>query len=667
MKAKRIFAWVLVLLTVVTMLAISGCSGSNSEENVDNSTNSKKILTLNMYIVTDEKTDSDAARQVQMEINKILLPEYKTMLKINYLSENEYWDELEKTKDEVSFYQQNGITVEQAAAGESPKVGYFEEVSKFDSMTFNEVIDYLFEAEDIELEKPQFDIFVVNDYEKYKQMAANGELYPLDEYLASDRKVLKQYIHPTFLTSAKVEGVTYAIPTNHGLEGEFTYFVFNKDLLDKYGYTMEDLSDFTDLGDYLELIKRSEPGVWPISEPCSISGSEIYEDAFISINTSFGSFNGGISSLFMEMKYVDYLKTLRSFTEKAYFPQTKPANAKYAIEVVRTSEVLEREWTENGVTYTSYMYDIPKIGTQEAFKSAMCVSSLCKNPERAIEVITLFNTDSELANLLTYGIEGVNYYYDKQEGYIEMYNDSYVMDTLDTGNTYIKHQFKENLDYVENSKYVNNFLAPSAFLGFNPGFTDPEQASMYDCVLIVSKAAIENIENGADIDAVVLDAQRELRALGYAFGEDGKTLTGVFGKVAKDFEAQKKNTYRISDEIKYYNNGGVPTSTKKDNKTQDFDEFSLEFDGVKLYDLQAVCKKLYVSFDAVELDGQTRYAVADGKCLAVADSTRYICDGVPTEIDVKPVITEDGKVFVPAEFISVLEEVAVQMAENTAK
>ena len=91
MKVKRLFAGLLAAVITASAVLMSGCSGGNSEENSANTTSTRKIVTLNMYVITDKKTDLDNAREVQMDINHILLPQYKTMLKINYLTEDEHF------------------------------------------------------------------------------------------------------------------------------------------------------------------------------------------------------------------------------------------------------------------------------------------------------------------------------------------------------------------------------------------------------------------------------------------------------------------------------------------------------------------------------------------------------------------------------------------------
>ena len=189
-----------------------------------------------------------------------------------------------------------------------------------------------------------------------------------------------------------------------------------------------------------------------------------------------------------------------------------------------------------------------------------------------MEVITLFNTNAELANLLQYGISGENYYYNAEKGSVTMLNDKYTMNTLYTGNTYIKYPLAGQEDYVENARKGNIQTAPSAFLGFYPEFDDIEEKSTYEAVKTICKAAKQAIDDGRmDIDTAVQYAKRELVALGCVY-IDTTNLGGIFGKVVSAQKAQAALTsanFTLSDDILHYNDyyGLVLEEVKKPEDT----------------------------------------------------------------------------------------------------
>jgi len=624
MKAKKLLAALLALIMTATAFMTTGCSGGNSEEDAANTTSTRKIVTLNMFIMTEEETDPEVAKKVQMEINRILLPEYKTMLKINYITEAEYWDVLESTKEAVAYFRENGeemsteepeteavegetpaegeteaegetpVEGEEEAKGETPAEGEeaaegeaaaeseenkdaekeaegeveldengepVEQVLESDGavkgtgdLTFNELIDFIFDSEDITLTKPQLDIFVVDDHDKYVEMAKNGELAVMDEYLSYDSKALTKYIHPTVLSSARIGRNIYGIPTNTKVGGDFTYFVYNKDLLDKYGYEVTDLTTYAGMDEYLAKIKANE-AVWPISGPCDISGAEYYHDAFLTVARNPASVGRSPIPKYMEQKYLDNIKATAKYRNLGYFPAVPLENANYAVEIVKTGELLEHEWNENGTNYVAYLYDVDRVSADEAFKSAMCISSLTTNTDRAMEIITLFNTNEELVNLLQYGIAGENYLYDSETDTITRLNEKYMMNTYHTGNTYIKYRLPGEEGFFEEAKKANLYSAPSSYLGYDPGFTDVADKSVFECVVTLINAADKAIEDGADIDKTITLVQRELLDLGCVY-VNTTDLGGIFGKVASTQASQSDviaKSFKLAKEIATYN------------------------------------------------------------------------------------------------------------------
>ncbi len=558
MKSKRLLSILFAAIMLFSTVVLSGCSGgTNSDEDAANSTSTRTITTLSMYILTGEETTKEASDAVQLAINSILLPEYKTMLKIHYLTPDEYWNTvdavLEETDPAKDILPNGKIDPESLIPAT---------IKGTDGLSFNGLIDFIFDevnTPQLELTKPQIDLFVVNDYDKYIELVNDGKLVNLSSYLDYDSKILTKYIYPTIMSSARVGKDIYGIPTNKPLAGEYTYFVFNKDLLDKYGYQVKDLTVYAGnkFKEYMGVIKANEPGVWPVSGTVDIAGAEMYDNSFITISSAFNSVGASNNASFMESRYMDHLAAITEYASLGYYPAYQPAYARYAVEIQKSDKLEEeKEWTApDGTTYVRYLYDIPRIGVDEAFTSAMCVSATSPNPDRAMELITLLQTDEELANLLQYGIEGVNYNYNEFEDSIKMTGNTYVMDNLVTGNTYIKYPQGNDHDYVENAKKANLNTAPSALLGLYPSFSSKEEKSDFECVKAVLQTATQAVLDGRDLAEVRAIINKELILLGYGYA--GTTeLAGIFGKMQAAQGQQSKiisKNFGVSDDILSYN------------------------------------------------------------------------------------------------------------------
>lgn len=572
MKSKRFLAVVLAALMLFTAVISTGCAKKdNNDENEKSG-----IITLNMFVITEEETSESAAKEVQMAINEITVPQYKMLVKINYVTEDEYWDVVDKAEEDTISYvaeakekaEEKEETPEEAkdevvegaegtegAEGEAVEP---EEKKSISEMSFNEAIDYVFDIEDVELEKPQIDVLVVNDYAKFLEMVEDERLAEID--IKYDRKAITKYIHPTILTTTLVNKKTYGIPTNFAINGEYEFFVFNKNLLDKYGYTVADLKDLEDMGEYLELIKNKEPGYYPISEIPEFAGAEIYDNILFAQSKLESVSTSSFPIYLNNTAYMNYLKTIASYREKGYVADYDGVkNAKYAVELVKSTDLIEHEWTEDGITYQAYLYDIPRVTSEDAFKAAMCVSAYSLNKAKAAELIELFNIDAELSNMLQYGIEGKHYRV--EDGIVDFIETDaenvYRMNNLYTGNTYIKYATPENADYVEKAKSSNLSTAPSAFFGYTPAFDNVADESVFLCVKTFSEEALSRMASGEmTVDEVFNIASRQLNALGCVWDASGANLQGVFGNISRTqgtAAAQYTSSFVLSEAAEVYN------------------------------------------------------------------------------------------------------------------
>lgn len=569
MKLTRLLSILLAAMMVVCVLAFTGCS-SEEEEEAAGTGSTKSVEVLNMYIITEDSTTHKAAKDVQKAINEILLPSEKTILNINYLKADEYWDTVDSLLEKTT---------------ETP-LKRSAKVKGTEKMSFTDIVEYIFKdtTTELELDQEQIDIFVVNDYDKYVELAEDGMLKGLNQYITYDSKRLSTSIYPTVMTAAKVGSETYGIPTNIGVpHGEYTYLVFNEDLLKKYDREMStELMTFSHnmFESYLAEIKANEPGIWPLSEPFGVAGLEFYngEPAFMIQAAQFNYMASGCTPALLTKSYVDNIKQSAKYKQLGYYPAEGKAseNAKYAIRVETSSELLdgegEKRWTdEDGTTYIRVLFDIPRVSVEDAFTSVMCISATSPVPDRAMSIIEKFNTNEELANLLQFGIEGVNYEIDELNGDITMLNDTYKMDNLVTGNTYIKHSPTNDKAYFENSKALNQAAAPSGFMGVDYDFDVASENSVYETARVILLEAHEAIENGEDVDEVIAVATAELEALGCVRSSAVDDYGGVFGKIQSSQRSQAQvigQTFKLSRDIEKYNEDyGI--IIKREKKTEE--------------------------------------------------------------------------------------------------
>ena len=593
MKSKRFLAIVLAVMMVFTAIVSTGCSKTENNEQNEKS----GIVTLNMFVITDEQTSDSAKLEVQWNINAITVPQHKMLVKLNYVTADEYWDAVDAAEAETAAYletkaakeneesrlkayylaQLEGATEEELeAAGIADEVvekektdeeGSEEEAEEvvedddgiitIDEMSFVDAVDYVYNMKDdtgikpvykdVELQNPQIDVILVDSYDKFTELVKDERVSEID--IKYDRKIITQYIHPTILSTTQVKGKTYGVPANFAMNGEYEFLVFNKDLLDKYGFTVGELDSVESprMAEFLATIKANEPGVYPISDIPEYAGAEIYDDILFAQSKLETVSTTSYPVYLNNNAYMEYLKAVDNYKASGYVAaHNGVTNGKYAVELVKSATLIDREWTdENGTTFQAYLYDIPRVDADSAFSSAFCVSTQSMNKAKAAELIELFTIDSELANLLQYGIAETHY--SVKDGPFRLLDtpdeDTYIMDNGLTGNAYVKYEETEGAN--DFARASNLSTAPSAFFGYTPDFNDNmADEATYNFVKLFSAKALDNIATGKmSVDEVFGIASRQLNAIGCVWDASGSNLLGVFGKLGT---AQASATKQIA-------------------------------------------------------------------------------------------------------------------------
>lgn len=248
----------------------------------------------------EAKSVKDAYDRVEYEFSKITKSKYKVNVDFIFYTEDEYFEQIEKTMDEFALETIKAekarralmkyISDFQAAFPESDyplkRIGmeflkYYPECEPYidldtifeeeDEDKKNNVVDEQYKENELgikELVYPetlpgQIDIIYVSGLDMYNAYIEKEWIIPLDEHLNTTGKKLNDYIPAALLNGVKSNGTTYAIPNNVQM-GEYTYMMVDKALFDKYYYDYNDVESVLDLGDFLADVEEFEEGVLPL-------------------------------------------------------------------------------------------------------------------------------------------------------------------------------------------------------------------------------------------------------------------------------------------------------------------------------------------------------------------------------------------------------------------
>ena len=109
-----------------------------------------------------------------------------------------------------------------------------------------------------------FDILFATgkDQGDYAGNAQNGVWLPLDSFLETSAKTLYDTIDPLFWEGMRINGTIYGVPTNKELSSP-EWFIFAKDLVDKYEINPDEYQTFESLEPLLQMIHQNEPDRLP--------------------------------------------------------------------------------------------------------------------------------------------------------------------------------------------------------------------------------------------------------------------------------------------------------------------------------------------------------------------------------------------------------------------
>ena len=607
---KRIISLILAFLMLSTFL-FTGCDaliggGEDTEVGsgmIDEASNS--AMTLSMYVVCEKEVSEETARLVENAFNNITKANFKTQVKLHFVTYDKYYETIEnvvKSNEEFAQLEKEAASALKAARKAAKAEGVVTDDAWFDAFyeqypdyaQFRETEELTGEdttAEQTELvtiagidnsytlsqvkypdeKNSQIDILWIDSYERYLEYIEREMIERLDSELSGASKKLNEYINNELLLWAKWStSGTYAIP-NNVIIGEDTYLLVNKELAKKYSYNPDELNTLAKCSDLLADVAAYEPGVAPILGDIYTTGTYYW-----SIDTATGKINSNnfnllastmtnrthdpkidtnvtlaCNNVFKNTEYTDQLKCIQAYKDAGYVV-AESANTNYAVRMVKGGADLAAVYGEE---YSLNVLEYPRAGYEEVFNNMLAVSSYTRNVARSMQIITYLNTNSDLRNILQYGVEGVHYKIDDDSGKLVRLNNDYMMKLETTGNVFMAYPEEDMaIDAWEWGKKQNLDVKPYLSMGFD--FTsriavpEGEDPATYWTLNIANITEINNLsaEIEKQIAAVKNLAELEELITAWAALEDTKS----FLKVEKSPAEPKEGSNAVPGFYYYY-------------------------------------------------------------------------------------------------------------------
>ena len=275
----------------------------------------------------------------------------------------------------------------------------------------------------------QLDLVNTGTTTSLSNLVADGVLIELNDLLDTYGHELKEK-EENLLEVTSLNGKIYAVCANLN-PGRASGIGYNKDIADKYGIEVPDNLDLDALTEIGKELKEKNTGVYLTS--FGISGS-IDSSAFTSlfdVEDFGGDMNYGvifnplksteIVNAYASSEYREFCRTMKLWRDEGYIPGDSLYSGADAQEMFNNGEIF-LQWTSVSpetlylVGRKSLAFDEVLVAmtpnlvtTSQVQEFTWGITSSCKNPEKAMELLNLIYTNSELANLLQNGRENIDY------------------------------------------------------------------------------------------------------------------------------------------------------------------------------------------------------------------------------------------------------------------
>lgn len=279
----------------------------------------------------------------------------------------------------------------------------------------------------------EYDIAFINgsDYVNYGNKGAFIDLTP---HLDKELKDATDRLNDGFIKGASMGDKLFAFPVNNAL-ATTEYWVFNKELVDKYDLDVENVQTLQDLGPVLEKFaeKNDDPSITPIG----MTSTSIYAPYdFINGQTLGVPFEGNVKEIVNvydseEMK--ENMKTMHEYYKKGYILKDAATITSNPFPLEGGNWLVKRESGGDETSIKNALQGLAKRDLilkplNKAYKTTgfarvgmHAISAASKRQEESLKLLNYVNTNKEVADLLVYGIEGQHY--DRNEdGSITMTN-----------------------------------------------------------------------------------------------------------------------------------------------------------------------------------------------------------------------------------------------------
>lgn len=350
---------------------------------------------------------------------------------------------------------------------------------------------------------------------------------------------LKGLMADKYWDSVKVDGKIYGVPTykDSSLTG---YFVWDKEMLDKYEIkNVEELNTLEKAEPALQKITDGEkkPAVI-LAQGQGLEPIEFFDGMGLGlpIGVKVDDSTRKVVKQYENEEYKKFYTLLHSMFKKGIINQdaltlTELPKYRSFFWAQGWSGAAKTVWGPNMDKEVVAIQNGETVLTNDTVRGSInCISANSKNPEKALQLLELVNTDSYVRDALYYGLEGENFEYTADKK-VHKHNSDWPMAGYAQG-TFFNVSMLDDAEFNQwdEVKELNEKATASVLLGFNLN-TDEFEDELANCKEVYSKYRSQIITGAGNPDEVFPKLDEELKAAG---------LDTIIEKVQAQIDAQYK-------------------------------------------------------------------------------------------------------------------------------
>lgn len=355
-----------------------------------------------------------------------------------------------------------------------------------------------------------------------------GAFYDISELVKTATPDLYASIPEDYWEACEVGGKLYAVPSYKD-SSISEYLVWDKELAEGTGFTIPESVAMADLGTMTDTLAAMKDASGEASFPMNKNGATW---------VAFEYDNMGTGLLPIGVRYDDASATVVSVLEQEDIQASLDIfHEWYTAGIINSDAATKPEennykpcsvaqgWSGAAITTWGPNMGVeaaatklgPTIVSNDTVRGSMnCISANCANPEKALQLLELVNTDTYVRDLLYYGVQGDDWdYTDDTKEWVHKNNANWTMAGYTQGSFFTVTPTDDfDFNQYDEVKELNEQASPSVLLGFSLDTTNFKD-QLANCVSIYERYKGELLTGTHPTEEIVPQIMTELRAAGF--------------------------------------------------------------------------------------------------------------------------------------------------------